>query len=122
MKKEESNYLDIVLTDMQSHVVKPRNPASPSRAISKAIKKEEPGRFFIKDFSINKKDGTFTFTFFDNNVITELQEQAKKEGKQLRLFIKKNFFMYASKDTNEYIEAHKKRAFDKANNLNKIKR
>lgn len=109
-------FIDVILTDIQLHVTKPVNPNPPSRAISKAIRNDKPGRYFMNGLTL-EKDGSFSLPLIPNIEIAKLMGRAMAEGKQFRLFIPKGGLMvYPGKDTMEYIEAHKKKAFARAGN------
>jgi hypothetical protein len=109
-----TKFIDAILRDIQLHVTKPLNPNSPSRAISKALKNDKPGRYFMNGLTV-EKDGIFSLPLIKNIEIAKLMEKAMAEKKRFRLFVPKSGLMvYAGKDTVEFIEAHKKKALDKA--------
>jgi hypothetical protein len=117
------NFIDLIFADVQLHTSKPVNPNSPEREISKALRKNEPGRYYMSGGITAEKDGSFSFPLIPLIEIAKLMERAIREGKRFRMFVlKSDLNIYAGKDTVEYMEAQKRKAFDKANNLNKIKR
>lgn len=103
--KNKEEYCDIVLTDIQGHVQKPRKPVSWNRAISKCLKNKKPGRFYTENTVKNK------VTFNSINDFTKtLKELEKKTGKKVRIFVPKNGLpIIPGKDTLEKLKANKKK-------------
>ena len=114
--RKHGKYVDIILTDIQLHVAKPRKPSPLSKAIGKSLKNNKPGRFYKRDFSVTK-DGTIQLPIFENSEIMKIKEKYEKEGKIVRFFMPKSGLdIYAGKDTIEHIEAKEKRMVDKKKN------
>jgi hypothetical protein len=101
MKKiDENKYYDIVLTDIQPHVIKPTNPKPFPRVLEKCLKNNKPGRVRAKDLSINE-NGIIKIDF-------DLPESCK--GKKVRIFIPKNGVdIYPSTDSFEKAESLKRK-------------
>ena len=117
MENQYKECVDILLTDIQLHMAAPRKPLSPTRVIEKSLKKKKPGRWFSKNLPKPNKDGTLTLPILEDSNLFKYIEKLKVEGKKFRILVPKSgLFVYAGKDTIEFIEAQKKRAFDKAGN------
>lgn len=112
-----SRYYDIVLSDIQLHVQKPRKPESFLRKVMKSIRSGKPGRAYskISDFKVNADD-TFELPIAFSPEEQAKFDQAKAEGKQIRIFRPKGGLnIYAGKDVVEYMKAHPEkllRSFD----------
>ncbi|MFZ2975897.1 MAG: hypothetical protein WA055_04720 [Candidatus Moraniibacteriota bacterium] len=110
---ENNKFIDIQLTDIQLHVIKPRKPISLGRAIDKSLKSKKGGRAQSRDIS-NSKNNEFTFSI---SLGKELLEKAKQEGKQIRFILPESgISIIPGKDMIEYIKAQKKKVFDKTGN------
>lgn len=107
--QENGKFVDIILTDIQLHVEKARKPASPSRAMEKAIRNGEPGRFYSNNLTMDT-DGKPVIPIFENSEIAKFIEKAKSERKIVRIFMPKDGLPITSgQDTKEFIEMHKKK-------------
>ena len=107
----------IILTDIQLHVVEPRKPLLAGRVIEKSQRNNKPDRWFKKFSPKIEKYGELTLPILEGSDLSEYIKKLKAEGKRFRIFIPKSGLMvYAGKDTVEYVEAQKRRAFDKAGN------
>lgn len=106
----DQKIIDIVITDIQLHVVKPRKPASADRAIGKSIKNKKAGRFYKRDISVTK-NGKIELPIIESSEMIKIREKYKKEGKTVRFFIpKEGLNVYAGKDTLEHMEAKERKA------------
>ena len=113
---ENDQFIDIILTDLQMHVTKPRKPVSLGRSIKKTLTSKKDGRAYSRDMSVSK-NGKFTFSIPLGKEFYKLKEKAEREGKQLRLLIPGfGLYVFTGKDMIEYIKAQKKTAFDKTGN------
>lgn len=106
--KMDQKYYDIVLTDARVHVTNARNPKSLGRMIAKSVRSVKPGRAHtnnLKSTSGRKLECILEF----GKEFEKLEEQAKKEGKEIRIFVPKNGLpIFPGNDTIEYIKAHYK--------------
>ena len=110
MQKQNDEYLDVIITDFTLDTAKPRKPKSLGRMISVAIKNKKPGRAFTTDLK-NLDDGQPEFAFDLGPKFQKLEEQAKAEGKKLRLLYPKGGVpIFAGKSTIEFLEARKRRS------------
>lgn len=110
----KKQFIDIYLSDIQMHAVKPRKPISLGRAITKSLKSKKGGRVYSRDINISKND-EFTFSVPLGKELAELIEKAKKEGKQVRLIMPKSGLpIFLGQDAVENIKARKRKAFDRA--------
>jgi hypothetical protein len=109
----EQKIIDIILTDIQLHVAKPRKPLSADRAITKSVKNQVAGRFYRKDLSVSK-EGKFQLPLFLQEEMRKIQEHYAREGKSVRFLMpKEGLKVYLGKDTKEHIEAQKRKRVDK---------
>jgi len=109
--ERQTEYHDVLLTDIQMHVVEPRKPLPWYRTILKSFRNKKPGRFFTKDFSMIKKDKTFEarVSFPLPEEIRKQMEEAQKSGKKIRLWMPKNGIpVYPGKDVIEFLKARNK--------------
>ena len=125
-KNDDSEYYDIILTDIALHMTKPQNPTPWYRAMRKAIKNKKPGRYYI-GLQPSKHNGKIEINLFDllrqDPKFKEQEKIAKKLGKEIRIYIPPNLPIYAGKDTLEKIEAEKRKrtGVDKKKWSSKIK-
>ncbi|MBP7060696.1 MAG: hypothetical protein KBA91_01810 [Candidatus Moranbacteria bacterium] len=111
----DQKIVDIVLTDIQLHIVKPRKPISPARAIEKSLRNGKSGRFYSKSVTPTPNEpGVFRFSVPLSKDMLNLKEKLEKEGKEVRFVLPPGGLnIYAGKDTIEFIEAQKKKRVDK---------
>jgi len=99
-------YCDIVLTDIELHITKVKNPKSFGRMMMKSIRNNKPYRVYTNDLKTTKNH--IPQCSIDLGKEFEmLQEQLRKEGKELRIFIpKKGLNIFPGSDIIEFIKAH----------------
>lgn len=83
--KNKQKFIDILVTDINLHTIKPRKPVSLGRKISKSITSGKSERAFSSEIKI-VKDGTVEFAI---PLGDEVFLKAKKQGKQLRIMMPK---------------------------------
>lgn len=87
-KDIEAKYCDILLTDIQLHVKKPRKPTPWYRVIIGALKSgKKTFRVYSKKYSIDQKNKTIRVRF--DSLTPEIQEEiikAEKDGKIVRIW------------------------------------
>lgn len=116
METQDQNYVGIILTDIQLHTNKMERSAPFSKLVSKSVKNNKPGRMYTRGISC-AKDGKITLPLFPNSEIQKIIDKYAKLGKKVKFFIRKSGLpILPGKDTLEFLEARKKRAFDKAGN------
>ena len=100
---ESKDAVDIIFTDIQFHVAKPRKPVPLSRAIARSIRNNRPGRVYTTNFSI-KKDGRFQMAFPTPPELEKVINDAESKGKTIRFILpKEGIPVFAGKDTTENI-------------------
>lgn len=111
----DKNVAEVILTDIQLHIVKPRKPLTPARAIEKSLRNGKPGRFYSKNITPTPAEpGAFEFSIPLSEDMLKLKEKLEKEGKEVRFSLPTGGLnIYAGKDTIEFIEAQKKKRVDK---------
>jgi len=115
MKNTTSPYYDIVLTDIQLHVQKPRNPDPFWRKMAKFFRTGNTERVFDgKIIKTKNEQNRFTMDFTSG--LDEAIKIAQGQGKKfIRIFAPKNAVpICAGKDVMEFLEARKR--------INKIKK
>jgi len=85
---ETEKTVDIVFTDIQLHVVKPRKPIPLWRAIEKSIRSGRLGRAFTNNFSI-ERNGEFSVNFPTPPELERVTDDAERRGKTVRYMIPK---------------------------------
>lgn len=106
---ENEKTVDIVFTDIQLHVVKPRKPIPLSRAIEKSVRSGRLGRAFTNNFSI-EENGRFSISFPTPPELEKVTDDAEHRGKTVRfMFPKEGLPVYAGKDMVEYLTSKKER-------------
>lgn len=107
-------YYDIILTDIQFHVVKPNKPLSFLRQIMKSFRKGgAPGRVYHTGIKTNE-DGTLRINIPLSKDLKEEMEFARRIGKTPRFFVPKNGIpMYLGKDAIERLDADKEKLINK---------
>lgn len=106
--KDETGYYDILLSDIQLHNTLPRKPLPWYRAIIKSFRNKKPGRFYTKDFSVEKTNETskFRLSIPLSKEIEEKVEEANKLGKKIRIITPENGIpIYLGKDTIEFLKS-----------------
>ena len=114
--KDNQKFVDILLTDINLHTIKPRKPVSLGRKISKSITSGKSGRAFSPEIKI-KKNGTVEFAM---TLSDEAFLKAKKQGKQLRIMTpKEGIPIFASEDFIERLKAKVKKQKSSKKKLDK---
>ena len=117
--KQEDQYTNIYLTDMQFHTAELRNPPSWWRAILKNIRSNKPTRAYTKNFSMEKqRDGTFMFRFqftAPDELAKQISELEKKTGKKVRVMLPLNqlFKISLGKDAVEFLKGRENKNWKK---------
>lgn len=100
-----AEYVDVILTDIQIHRLKPTNPKPMVDTFQKAARTGKPGRAYSSDLIVNS-DGTLSMQI-------QLHGKSKREyesGKQVRFFLPKGGLpVYLGQDALEFMEAHERR-------------
>jgi hypothetical protein len=95
---ENEKTVDIVFTDIQLHVVKPRKPIPLSRAIEKSVRSGRLGRAFTNNFSI-EENGKFSISFPTPPELEKVTADAKRRGKTVRYILPEGGIpVFAGKD------------------------
>ncbi len=88
LKPDSENYLDIILTNIQLHTQKARNPNSLGRQYVKAIHGSEIRRAYSNSISFNKNGGLILSMDLGMEYYFDM---ARKQGKKIvRFFTLKN--------------------------------
>lgn len=86
----EDKFVDIVLTDIQLHVVDPGKPKPWYRTIAKSFRSGKPGRLFFKQFKlVVAPDNTLRFAMPLPQPIRDKVQKAESAGKTVRFFMPK---------------------------------
>lgn len=111
--EQEIQYIDIQLTDIKLHTVKPTNPPSFARVIGKFLYNGLPGRIYSKLFLVKKSqtaEPKLQLTIPLSDEWAEKINALEKEGKKVRFIIPNGILpIYAGKDMVEFINAKKNR-------------
>lgn len=95
---ESKDAVDIIFTDIQLHIAKPRKPTPLSRAIALSIKGNRPGRAYTMSFSV-KEDGRFEISFPNSPEIERVISEAESKGEMVRFMLpKEGINIFAGKD------------------------
>ena len=109
MQHTKQKYLDIALTDIQFHVIKPRKPLPAGRVIEKAIKNGKPGRIYNNELIVTNNDEILSLLFKDKDFV-KLKEKANKEGRIVRILMPTGGLpIIASSDTIENIKSKERK-------------
>lgn len=111
IKEKDNQYYDIVLTDIQSHAVKPRKPKPLSQVVSKSFRAGKPGRLYFDKFRLELvNDREIKFQLFLPPDIQKDVEKAKREGKIIRILAPKKGIPFCfGKDAVEKMKAEIKK-------------
>lgn len=97
----KTEYVDVILTDIQLHRQKPTNPKPMAEVFHKASLNGKPGRAYGTDVKANP-DGTFTMAL----PLYGKLKKAAESGKQLRFHMPKDGLpIYLGQDALEFIAA-----------------
>ncbi len=114
--QNQTQYLDIILTDIQLHVTHHSNPKPFDRQLAKSLRNGQPGRVYNhlpSPSTLSEEDhknGRFQINLIGIPEIERAAREAQKQGKKLRILIPSTGLnIYAGKDTEEFIEAQKRR-------------
>ncbi len=111
-KSEQNKYLNILLTDIQLHTIKPRKPTPWYRAILKSFKNKKPGRFYAENFSV-QNDETLQMTLINlakhDPLFQKQMEIAEKSGKKIRIIVPPNLPIYSGKDLIEKLKTEREK-------------
>lgn len=84
--RENKEFVDIVFTDLQLHVVRPRKPIPLSRAIEKSIRSGRPGRAYTTNFTM-KEGRKFEVEFPTPPELEKITADAERSGKTVRYIL-----------------------------------
>lgn len=101
---ESQEYFDIVLTDIQLHVQKPKHPAPFDRGIVKSIRNQKAGRTHTAQ-KLAATEVAFPLSFQN-----EIEELERTTGKKVRIFIHaQGLPLKVGADTTQWVKANKHR-------------
>lgn len=111
----EPKIVNILLTDIQLHVIKHRKPVSPARAIEKSLRNGRPGRFYCKGIApAPAETSAFEFSIPLTEDMQKLKEKYEREGKTVHFLMpKEGIKLFLGKDSIDFIKAQKKKRVDR---------
>lgn len=108
----KTEYLDVMLTDIQLHVTQHSHPRPFDRQLAKSLRNGKPGRVYNQlpppttMSAEDHKNGRFKINLMGIPEIERAALEAKKQGKKLRILVPSTGLnVYAGKDTVEFIKA-----------------
>lgn len=110
MTQENSQYYDIVLTDLQFHTKLPRKPNTLFRAFKKSLRTGKPERTYGVKFEV-KPDNTWRLEMKLSPEDQAWINKLEREGKKIRIVFPRGLPMGFGKDLQDRLEADKRKAF-----------
>lgn len=93
---------DIILTDVQLHIQRPRKPQTLLRKVLKYLRSGKPERAYSTELKTTSDDGTFEFV-----IPLSEEDRRRLERGEIRLSMPKGGIpIFAGKDLIEYAKAH----------------
>lgn len=107
--REDNEFVDIVFTDLQLHVVKPRKPIPLSRAIEKSIRNGRLGRAYTTNFTM-MENREFRVEFPTPPELEKITADAERSGKTVRYILPEGGIpVFAGKDMIENLTSKTER-------------
>ena len=111
--EQNGEYQDILITDFQLHVVKPRKPTPWYRVVLKAIRSKKKQRAYTTDLRKDAQGNPLIVYSLPPEIQKQMAE-AERTGKKIRFILPKGGApVYMGKDLIEYLKARQREVFDK---------
>jgi len=103
--QHEQKSINVELTNIELHITKPKPWI---HLVLNAINSKKPSRFYGNTLTV-EENGEFKIEIPNSPEIQVQINKAEKEGRKINFELSTSTNIFASKDTIEFIEAHKKK-------------